>query len=99
LSGSTRQLFLSRLSEYGGLGFKESDRRRYELEPGFLITQPPVLIRVDNLTDILRPESFAGDTVPARVHDLTYVADLNGLSPVSKSERESILDSLLTVTE
>ena len=27
----------------------------YELEPGFLVTQPPALIRVDHLSDILRP--------------------------------------------
>jgi Putative PD-(D/E)XK family member, (DUF4420) len=95
ISGRHKEIFLGRLSQYGGVGFEESSRGQYELEAGFLVTQAPALIRVDNQEDILRPESFVGNALPVRVSDLRYIADLDGLPTVSISERNLVLDSLL----
>ena len=96
LSLEHRDLFLSRLGQYGGFGFDYSDRGKYELEPGFLVTQAPLLIRVDHLRDILRPASFAGGGIPARVSDIRYVVDLDGLPGASSNERAQVIDALLT---
>jgi hypothetical protein len=97
LSSEHRDLFLDRLRQYGGFGFDGSDRGQYELEPGFLVTQPPLLIRVDHLRDILRPASFADGGIPARVSDIQYVVDLDGLPGASPSERAQVIDALLTL--
>jgi hypothetical protein len=95
VAGENREALLTGLRHYAGVGFDESYRRQYELEPGFLVTQPPALIRVDQLRDILRPDSFMGGTVPGRVSALQYVADLDGLPAVSATERVQVLDALL----
>ena len=55
----------------------------------------PALIRVDHLTDILRPEAFSDRKLPERVSDLRYRVDLTGLPVIGAPERACILDSLL----
>ena len=95
VAGEDREDLLQELSHYAGVGFDGSHRRQYELEPGFLITQPPVLMRVDELSNILRPESFTGGTVPGRVSDLRYVVDLDGVPLASPRERLDVMDALL----
>ena len=93
--GRHREELVTALRQYAGVGFDETYVRQYELEPGFLVTQPPTLVRVDHLRDILRPESFAGGVVPPRVADLRYVVDLDGLPGVAADERQKVLDALL----
>lgn len=95
IAGEDRLDLVRELRQYGGVGFEESHRRQYELEPGFLITQQPVLVRVDNLNDILRPKSFTNGSVPGRVSDLRYVVNLDGVPVVSQQESQSVMDMLL----
>ena len=95
VSGDAKQVFLGQLERYGGVGFDTGQKRQYELEPGFLVTQPPTLYRVDQLRDILRPESFVGDGPPDRVLDLRYRVNLDGLPGVSQVDRERLLRELL----
>lgn len=95
LSGEAEQAFWERLGQYGGVGFDRSQWRRYELEPGFLATQSPTLYRVDHLQEILRPEAFVGSTLPARVLDLSYRVNLEGLPSIPVGEREALIRALL----
>jgi hypothetical protein len=96
LPADSHEQFWNRLGHYGGKGFDKSQWRQYELEPGFLVTQPPALFRVDELKDILRPESFDGGRPPARIVDMRYLLSLEGLTPVSQIQREVILRDLVT---
>lgn len=95
VDGEARERLIDHLGEYGGVGFDLSHRRQYELEAGFLVTKPAVLVRVDDLRDILRPESFAHARLPNRVADLRYLADLEGLPVAKADERHHVLDGLL----
>jgi hypothetical protein len=95
VGGEYREALVAGLRQYAGVGFDDAYRRQYDLEPGFLITHPPALIRVDHLGDILRPEAFIGGAIPGRVSDLRYVAELDGLPAVSATERLEVLDALL----
>lgn len=95
LSGPSKADLLLGLSRYAGVGYDGSHRRQYELEPGLLVTQPPALIRVDHLNDVLRPESFGAGALPERVTDLRYAVNLDGLPSVPASERLEVLDRLL----
>ena len=95
LSGEAEQAFWERIAQYGGVGFDRNQWRRYELEPGFLATQSPTLYRVDQLEEILRPEAFVGRTLPARVLDLSYRVNLEGLPSIPVGEREALIRALL----
>ena len=95
LPASSRPKFLDRIGQYVGVGFEEAQRRQYELEPGFLVSQPPRLFRVDHVDDILQPGSFVGGQPPRRVHDLRYRVSLDGLPATSATERNGVLEALL----
>lgn len=99
LDGPSADLFLERASEYCGVGFSLADRRRYELEPGFLVVRSPAMIRVDNLADILRPESFARGELPARVGSIQYRVQLDGLPILTGADRKDVLRALLGVQD
>ena len=91
----TRPAFVDILGRYLGIGLELSQRAQYELEPGFIVTLAPSLFRVDDRSDILRPESFVGETVPQRVVDIRYQVSLESLSALSQVEREQLLSQLL----
>lgn len=94
LSGVAADILVKNLAAYGGQqGFNLSQRRQYELEPGFLVTLVPTLYRVDSLRDILRPESFEGGTPPDRVSDIRYRVNLEGVPPTSDMERRRVLEA------
>ena len=94
LSGVAADILVKNLAAYGGRqGFNLSQRRQYELEPGFLVTLVPTLYRVDSLRDILRPESFEGGTPPDRVSDIRYRVNLEGVPPTSDMERRRVLEA------
>ena len=97
VTGEDRRLLIDRLGQYCGVGFDESHRGQYELEPGFYTSQRPALIRVDYVNDILRPESFVDGNIPARISDLRYAVTLDGLPAASAEERQQVLDELLQV--
>ena len=94
LSGLAADTLIWKLTAYGGAnGFSLSQRRQYELEPGFLVTLAPTLYRVDSLRDILRPESFEGGAPPDRVSDIRYRVNLEGIPPASEVERRRVLQA------
>ena len=96
LSGVAADALVDNLAAYGGRqGFNLSQRRQYDLEPGFLVTLPPTLYRVDSLRGILRPESFSHGTLPGRVSDIRYRVNLEGVPPASDVERRRVLRALL----
>jgi len=95
LPNDATRVFLHQLSQYVGVGFNMGLWHQYELEPGFYVAQPPTLYRVDQLADIIRPESFVQADVPARVLDLRYRVELEGLPGVSQQAREVLLRELL----
>jgi Putative PD-(D/E)XK family member, (DUF4420) len=95
LAVDCHEQFTERLCRYGGSGFDMAHWRQYELEPGFLGTQPLALFRVDECKDILRPESFVGGLPPARVADVRYRLSLEGLPPLNQSQREAVLHELI----
>lgn len=95
LESDETQIFLHQLSQYGGWGFDPELRSYYELEVGFSTPHPPALYRVDNLPDILRPESFVGGSPPERASRISYELSLEGLQPCSRADRESVLRQLL----
>jgi hypothetical protein len=95
LPADASTVFLDLLARYAGVGLTMSQWRQYELEPGFLVTQAPALIRVDHLPDILRPEAFRADELPSRVTDLRYRVSLEGLPLATRLEREAVLRELL----
>lgn len=96
LSGVAADSLTKNLADYGGRqGFNLSQRRQYELEPGFLVTLPPTLYRVDSLRDILRPQSFEGGAPPDRVSDIRYRVNLEGVRPASEVERRRVLRAFL----
>jgi Putative PD-(D/E)XK family member, (DUF4420) len=95
LPGDSHEQFIELIGRYGGKGFSMSQWRQYELEPGFLVTQPPALFRVDELKEILRPESFIGGDPPARVVDMRYLLSLDGLPAISQVQREAVLRELV----
>ena len=92
VSGVAADTLTKNLAVYGGRqGFNLAHRRQYELEPGFLVTLPATLYRVDTLRDILRPESFEGSAPPDRVSDIRYRVNLEGVPPTSGIERRRVL--------
>src|SRR5262245_9310671 len=95
LPDEPHERFVEQLSRYGGRGFEMAQWRQYELEPGFLVTQAPALFRVDELGDILRPESFIDGKPPDRAVDIRYLLSLEGLQAVSQVQRQVLLRGLL----
>ena len=95
LPDESHEQFMEQLGQYGGKGFEVAQWRQYELEPGFLVTQAPALFRVDELGDILRPESFSDGKPPGRAVDMRYLLSLEGLPAVSQVQREVLLRGLL----
>ena len=93
LSGVAADSLARNLASYGGHGFSLSQRRQYELEPGFLVTLSPKLYRVDSLCDILRPESFQGGAPPDRVGSIRYRVNLEGVPPATASERRRVMQA------
>ncbi len=97
LAPDLQESFRHQLGQYGGSGFAFADWRQYKLEPGFLVTLPPSIFRVDNLKESLRPEAFVDGRLPSRVADLRYVLSLEGLPIVTHAERDEVLQELLSV--
>lgn len=95
LEGDLHPVFLEAVGHYAGVGYDPALRPQYELEPGFLQTQGPALIRVDHVPDILRPDSFVGGEPPSRVQDLEYDVTLDGLPAATAREREQLFLDLL----
>jgi hypothetical protein len=95
LHSDAKSTFTRQLRSYGGSGFDPELRSYYELEPGFLLTLTPSLFRIDNVPDILRPESFVGRTPPARAKRIRYEVSLEGLQPVRADERDTVFRNLL----
>jgi len=95
LDQDAKRVFHERISHYGGVGFDVGLKSHYVLEPGFVMTQPPALFRVDQLPDILRPESFVGGQPPRRATRLRYDVSLEGLAPVLAEERGVLYERLL----
>jgi hypothetical protein len=84
------------LEGYCGIGYTSAQIGYYSLEPGFRITAPASLFRVDNLSDIMRPEVFVLGQQPARVVEIGYRLSLDGLSPLTAEERNTVVNHLIS---
>jgi len=95
LDSDAKVVFQGYLAQYGRTGFDANMKSHYNLEPGFVVTLPGELYRVDRLPDILRPEAFSGGQPPSRASKLRYDVSLDGLPPLQRAERETVLRGLL----
>ena len=95
LDSDAQHEFAEKLGRYGGFGFHIELRSHYELDPGFSLVHAAALFRVDNVPDILRPESFVGGAPPSRAKRIRYDLLLEGLRPAPPQERDTVFRQLL----